>query len=147
MWVRSRARCHWPDLRSRPGIWPACSIPFNLSTSARDDALAMAFWSRRTTSNQSICSEDWKRHQVFVYIFGLFQVGRAKVKATTLDKSAEPWQLPRLPVRAPPSSSQAVQRPLVWIWKKRHKLAVWTQQGGFSDLWTSAVTVKCSFFS
>ena len=34
-----------PCRRSLPGIWPACSIPFSLSTSARDEALAIAFWS------------------------------------------------------------------------------------------------------
>lgn len=32
-----------PCVRSRPGMCPACSIPFKRSTSASDDALAMAF--------------------------------------------------------------------------------------------------------
>lgn len=41
----------WPDLRSLPGICPACSKPFSRSTSAKVEALAMAVWETENSVN------------------------------------------------------------------------------------------------
>lgn len=92
---RRVSRQHWPCRRSRPGICPACSIPFNLSTSANDEAFAMAFWKQKKKDEPSLHKKCISIEKCIIFLCIVFFITHTIAYFPLLAHGINPWSPPQ----------------------------------------------------